>query len=63
MKSKEHWVVEQSADMILVIANKVNVAVKNFTHLEDTSGLSVLAPKVFRNFRDSINTDAIEIEL
>lgn len=61
MERKEHRVVKQTFNMVLIVGDKADVAIEDFAHLEDARGNSVLAPEVFGNFRDCINTDSVKV--
>lgn len=62
MKREEHWVVEKSLNMVLVIGDEPDITIKNFTHLENTGGFGILTPEVFGDFGNRVNTDTVEIE-
>ena len=55
-----HGIVEKCSQMILVRSYVGWVAVEALTHLEDSSGLSVFRPEVFRYFRDCVDADSVE---
>lgn len=55
-----HWVVEKSCKMVLVVTNIIRETVEALTHLEDTSCLAKFTPEVFRDFRNSINSDTVK---
>ena len=56
-----HWVVENTGDEVLVWTNVVGVTVEALTHLEDTSGISVLLPEVLGDLRNGIDSNTIEL--
>ena len=58
-----HWIVEKCGQMVLVRSYIGWVAVEALTHLEDSSGLSILRPEVFWHFRDRVDADSVEAVL
>lgn len=58
-----HRVVEECANMILVVTNIGIISIEDLSHLEDSSGLGILAPEVLWYLRDGVDTDSIEIVL
>ena len=61
MERKEHRVVKETFNMVLIVGDEADVAIEDFAHLEDAGSSSVLAPKVFGNLRDRINTDSVKV--
>lgn len=49
--------------MVLVVSDVGDASVENFTHLEYSSCSTVLRPKVFGYFWNSVDADAVEIKL
>lgn len=58
-----HWVVEKPSDMILIRTDISWVTIEAFSHLEHSRSLSKLAPEVFWDLRDGINSNTIEAEV
>ena len=56
-----HGIIEETGDVILVGANVSRVAIENLAHLENTSRSTKLTPEILGNFRDSVDTDTVEI--
>jgi len=56
-----HWIVEKTGKMLRVWTNVVWISVKAFSHLENTSSLTVLAPEISFNFWDCVDSDTIEL--
>jgi len=56
-----HWIVEKTGNEVLIWTDVVRVSVEAFTHLENTSGISILLPEVFTDFRNSIDSNTIEL--
>jgi hypothetical protein len=48
--------------MILIVSYETDISVENLTHLEDSGRFSILTPEIFRDLRNCVNSDAIEIE-
>ena len=59
----EHWVVEETGEVLLVGSNVCGVTVEALSHLEDAGGLTELTPELALDLRDGIDTDAIEAVL
>lgn len=55
-----HWIVEKCSQVILVRSNIRWITIEVFTHLEHARRLSILCPETHWNFRNSINSNAIE---
>lgn len=55
-----HWVVEETRDIVLIVANVTIITIEDFSHLEDTCRLAIFAPEVLGNLRNGVDTDAIE---
>jgi len=58
-----HWVVEHTSKVTLVGTNVSGITVEAFTHLEDSCGLTIFTPEILGNFRNSIDSDTIEVIL
>jgi len=56
-----HWVVEKTGDKVLIWADVVRISIETFTHLENASGFSILLPEVLGDFRNSIDSNTIEL--
>jgi len=60
-KSKVHGVVHSCIEgTTLISTHVINTRVINFTYLENTSALCVLAPEIFCHLLGCINSDSIE---
>jgi hypothetical protein len=57
-----HWIVEQTSEVLRVRTNIGRVSVEAFSHLKDSSTVSVFLPEIFGNFRNSVDSNAIEVE-
>lgn len=58
-----HWVVEHASKMVLVITNVGRVAIETLSHLEDSGCLAILGPEILGNFRNSVDSNTVEIIL
>lgn len=56
-----HWVVEKTGQEVLIWRDVVRISVETFTHLENTSRISILLPEVWFDFRNGINSNTIEL--
>jgi hypothetical protein len=56
-----HGIVEQCCDVVLVVAYVSIEPVEDFTHLENARSLTILTPEIFRNFRNGINANTVEV--
>jgi len=56
-----HGVVEKTGDEVLIWRDVVRITVETFTHLENTSRVSKFLPEVLCDFRNSINSNTIEL--
>lgn len=56
-----HWIVEKTGNEVLIWADVVRVSVEALSHLENTSGISILLPEVLFDFRNGIDSNTIEL--
>ena len=59
---EEHWVVEQSCHVVLIIGDKANISIETLSHLEDSAGISILFPEGLGDVWDGVDADTIEVE-
>ncbi len=58
-----HRVIEQTCDVVLICSYVCRISVEALAHLENTCSSSVLSPKVFRYFWNSIDSNTVEAVL
>jgi hypothetical protein len=56
-----HRVVEKTSQGTLIRSNLGGITIEVLSHLEDTSGLSILSPEIHGNLRDGVNSNTIKV--
>jgi len=60
LDSEIHGIIEETADILLIVSNVIVISIKGLTHLEDSSSLTEFFPELLRNVRNGINSNTIK---